>query len=56
MLRWNIQHGNIIIPKSSNPIHIKENKDIFDFSISNEDIQIIDSLNEDFHSDWDPSN
>ncbi len=55
MLRWNIQHGNVIIPKSIKPTHIRENADIFDFSISVDDIQFLDSINEDFHSDWDPS-
>jgi diketogulonate reductase-like aldo/keto reductase len=55
MLRWNIQHGTVIIPKSINPTHIKENTNIFDFTISDKDILFLDSINEDFHSDWDPS-
>lgn len=55
MLRWNIQHGNVIIPKSINPTHIRENVDIFDFTISFDDMHYLDSINEDFHSDWDPS-
>ncbi len=55
MLRWNIQHGTVIIPKSIKPTHIRENADIFDFSISDDDIQLLNSINEDFHSDWDPS-
>jgi len=55
MLRWNIQHGNVIIPKSINPTHIRENADIFDFTISIDDMHYLDSINEDFHSDWDPS-
>ncbi|MHA1561808.1 MAG: aldo/keto reductase [Promethearchaeota archaeon] len=55
MLRWNIQHGNVIIPKSINPTHIRENADIFDFTISIDDMHFLDSINEDYHSDWDPS-
>jgi len=55
MLRWNIQHGNVIIPKSINPTHIRENADIFDFTISIDNMHYLDSINEDFHSDWDPS-
>lgn len=43
-LRWHIQHGNIIIPKSVNPERIKSNAQIFDFNISDEDMQKIDSL------------
>ena len=46
ILRWHIQRGVIPIPKSSNEERIKENIDIFDFKISEEDMAIIDSLNE----------
>ena len=46
ILRWHIQRGVIPIPKSSNEERIKENIDIFDFKISEEDMDIIDSLNE----------
>ena len=46
ILRWHIQRGVIPIPKSSNEERIKENFDIFDFEISKEDMDIIDSLNE----------
>ena len=34
VLRWHIQKGNVVFPKSTNPKHIKENSEIFDFSIS----------------------
>lgn len=43
-LRWNLQKGIITIPKSSKKDRIIENGDIFDFSISEEDMKIIDSL------------
>ena len=55
MLRWNIQHGNVIIPKSIKSTHIKENANIFEFTISFDDMNYLDSINQDFHSDWDPS-
>lgn len=45
VLRWDLQLGIVTIPKSSNPSRIKENADIFDFNISNEDINKISSLN-----------
>ncbi len=45
-MRWHIQRGIIPIPKSSNEDRIKENIDIFNFEISNEDIEAINSLNE----------
>ena len=46
ILRWHVQRGVIPIPKSSNEERIKENLSIFDFELSNEDMNIIDSLNE----------
>ena len=46
ILRWHIQRGVIPIPKSSNKGRIKENFDVFDFNISNEDMKFINSLNE----------
>ena len=45
ILRWHIQNSIIPIPKSSNKSRMKENIDIFDFSIDFEDLKIIDSLN-----------
>ncbi|MFV0479797.1 MAG: aldo/keto reductase [Anaerorhabdus sp.] len=34
ILRWHIQTGNVVFPKSENPVHIKENIDIFDFELT----------------------
>ena len=44
ILRWHIEKGNIIFPKSPNPVHIKENMDIFDFKLTKEEIEKIDGL------------
>lgn len=44
MLRWNIQRGVIVIPKSTHIERMEENFDIFDFSLSNEDMNTIDAL------------
>lgn len=49
-LRWAIQKGISVIPKSVNPDRIRTNGDIFDFTIEEEDMAIIDTLNQDFHS------
>ncbi|MDD6796249.1 MAG: aldo/keto reductase [Clostridiaceae bacterium] len=46
ILRWHIQRGVIPIPKSSNVNRIKENLDVFDFELSNEDMKIVNSMNE----------
>lgn len=47
VLRWNIERGLIVIPKSSNPKRQAENLDIFDFELTAEDMQKIDALNKD---------
>ena len=46
MLKWVIQHGAIIIPKSQNKERIQQNIEIFDFEISKEDMDKLDSFNE----------
>ena len=46
ILRWHLQRGVIPIPKSSNEERIKENLNIFDFELSNDDKKTIDLLNE----------
>lgn len=44
ILRWHLQAGNIAIPGSSNESHIKENFDIFDFELSDEDMKRLNDL------------
>jgi diketogulonate reductase-like aldo/keto reductase len=44
-LRWNVQKGVAVIPRSYSEIHLKENLDIFNWEISKEDMETIDSLN-----------
>lgn len=45
VLRWHIQMGFIVIPGSKNVEHIKDNIDIFDFNLSNDDMNVISKLN-----------
>ena len=44
ILRWHLDKGNIIFPTSTNPAHIKENMEIFDFKLTKEEIDKIDTL------------
>ena len=46
LLRWDIQHCVVTIPKSSNRERIKENTQIFDFKLTEEDMDALDGLNE----------
>ncbi|MEU8861927.1 aldo/keto reductase [Streptomyces umbrinus] len=56
VLRWHIQLGNVVIPKSVTPSRIKENIDVFDFSLDTEDIAAISALNEDRRVGSNPAN
>lgn len=56
MIRWSLQHDIVVIPKSVHKDRIRENADIFDFEISDADMEKLNSLNEEYRIAWDPSN
>ncbi len=56
ILRWDLQMGVVTIPKSTHADRIKENMDIFDFEISDEDMQTINQLNKNERVGSDPDN
>ncbi len=56
MLRWAIQHDVVVIPKSVKEHRIIENAQLFDFEIKAADMKILDSLNENYRTCWDPTN
>ena len=56
LVRWSIQAGAVVLPKSANPERIKENSEVFDFEISEDDMDYIEEeFNEDFRVAWDPT-
>ncbi|MEU7647090.1 aldo/keto reductase [Streptomyces huasconensis] len=55
VLRWHIQLGNVVIPKSVTPSRIKENIDVFGFELDPEDMAAISALNEDRRLGPDPA-
>ncbi|MET8610253.1 MULTISPECIES: aldo/keto reductase [Streptomyces] len=55
VLRWHIQQGTIVIPKSVTPSRIKENIEVFDFHLDDEDLAAIGALNEDRRIGPDPA-
>ncbi len=44
ILRWHIQEGTIVFPKSTNPKHIQDNIDIFDFELTADEMERIRAL------------
>ena len=50
ILRWETQLGFVVVPRSSNPEHMQQNISIFDFSLADEDMKAIASLNENYYS------
>ncbi|MDN3954655.1 aldo/keto reductase [Sporolactobacillus laevolacticus] len=56
ILRWHIQDGVIVIPKSTKEKRIIENGDVFDFELSAEDMAAISALNQDHRTGPDPDN
>ncbi|MFI2506829.1 aldo/keto reductase [Streptomyces sp. NPDC018972] len=55
VLRWHLQLGNVVIPKSVTPSRIEENIDVFGFSLDAEDLAAISALNEDRRIGSDPA-
>lgn len=56
ILRWDLQKGVVTIPKSVTPERIRENANIFDFELTEEDVEKISDLNEDLRFGPDPDN
>lgn len=56
MIRWALEHGMIVIPKSVRKERLAENAAVFDFKIDALDLAVLDGLNEDFrcNPDWNP--
>lgn len=55
LIRWVLEHEFVVIPKSVKEHRIIENADVFDFSISRQDMDFLDGLNENLATGWDPT-
>jgi diketogulonate reductase-like aldo/keto reductase len=55
LIRWALQKQVVVIPKSSRKERIKENSEVFDFAISDEDMRLLDSFDRSLRTSWDPS-
>jgi 2,5-diketo-D-gluconate reductase A len=54
VIRWHLQLGNVVIPKSVTPRRIHENFDVFDFALSDAEMKAIGTLDEDRRTGPDP--
>ncbi|MDE7171167.1 MAG: aldo/keto reductase [Oscillospiraceae bacterium] len=52
ILRWNLQKGVVVIPGSSNPAHIRENTELYDFELTEEEMTRINALDRGEKHDW----
>uniref|UniRef100_A0A1A7WYQ9 NADP-dependent oxidoreductase domain-containing protein n=1 Tax=Iconisemion striatum TaxID=60296 RepID=A0A1A7WYQ9_9TELE len=55
LLRWAVQQGVPVLPKSSDPIRIRQNAEIFDFSLSQAEMDRLTALDRGHRYCWDPS-
>lgn len=55
LIRWALQQGFIAIPKSTERERIRQNSGIFDFAISEADVEMLNSFNENLVTGWDPT-
>lgn len=55
LIRWAIQHELVVIPKSVHKERIIENANVFDFTLDESDMKILDNMNDGFRSSWDPT-
>ncbi len=52
ILRWNLQKGVVVIPGSSNPDHIRENTELFDFELTKDEMEQMNALDRNEKHDW----
>lgn len=55
VLRWCIQHGAVPLPRSQNPGHIASNLEVFDFELSESDMEKLNELSDGERVTWDPA-
>ncbi|XP_007420306.1 uncharacterized oxidoreductase ZK1290.5-like isoform X2 [Python bivittatus] len=54
-IRWSIQNGIVTIPKSTKPERVQENCQVFDFSLSFDDVAVLNGMHDGRHVSWDPT-
>lgn len=55
LIRWALEHGFVVLPKSVTQARIAENARVFDFALGPEEMRVLDGLDEGLHTGWDPT-
>lgn len=55
LIRWCIEQGTVPLPKSTNPDRIRQNFEVFDFTLDADDLGQIRAIDSDFRTCWDPT-
>lgn len=55
LLRWGLQHGHVVLPKSTKPARIAENGALFDLVLDGQAMEALDALEEGLVTGWDPA-
>ena len=55
MLRWCVQQGFVILPKSVHPERVQQNANVFDFNLDAKDLEQIKTLDRNYRTCWDPT-
>jgi diketogulonate reductase-like aldo/keto reductase len=55
LIRWTLQKEVVVIPKSSRKNRVRENADVFDFEISQKDMDRLDAFHKNLRVSWDPT-
>jgi diketogulonate reductase-like aldo/keto reductase len=55
LLRWGLQHGLVVIPKSVHEERIRENAGLYDFALDAAEMGALDALDEGYRTSWDPT-
>jgi diketogulonate reductase-like aldo/keto reductase len=55
LIRWSLQHGFVVLPKSAKQSRVVENAAVFDFGLDAAQMARLDALDENLHTAWDPT-
>jgi len=55
LVRWSLQHDLVVLPKSVRPERIRENAAVFDFSLGDGEMALLDALDSGLRTSWDPT-